>query len=144
MGGMFAFMGSQYRLEIDGQEYFIDLLLYHRLLKCLVAVELKISAFKPEYVGKMQFYLAALDDRVRMPDENPAIGMILCREKNRTIVEYALKESNKPIGVAAYRIVRRLPVELKGKLPDPEQIERLLEAVELPKGKEDAVSGEGG
>ncbi len=141
MGGMFAFMGSQYRLEIDGQEYFIDLLLYHRLLKCLVALELKVSGFKPEYVGKMQFYLAALDDRVRTPEENPSIGMILCREKKRTIVEYALKESNKPIGVAAYRIVRRLPVELKGKLPDPKQIERLLEAVELPMGKKDADRG---
>lgn len=134
MGGMFAFMGSQYRLEIDGDEFFIDLLLYHRVLKCLVAVELKISEFKPEYVGKMQFYLAALDDRVRLPDENPSIGMILCRTKKRAVVEYALRESNKPIGVAAYRIVRRLPAELKGKLPEPAQIERLLEAVELPKG----------
>ncbi len=143
MGGMFAFMGSQYRLEIDGQEFFIDLLLYHRLLKCLVAIELKISDFKPEYVGKMQFYLAALDDRVRMPDENPSIGMILCRDKKRTIVEYALKESNKPIGVATYRIVRKLPEELKGKLPDPKQIGKLLEAVELPKGKADVGSGEG-
>ena len=140
MGGMFAFMGSQYRLEIDGDEFFIDLLLYHRVLKCLVAVELKISNFKPEYVGKMQFYLAALDDRVRLPDENPSIGMILCREKKRAIVEYALKESNKPIGVAAYRIVRRLPAELKGKLPDPKQIERLLEAVELPKNIGDSSS----
>jgi len=138
MGGMFAFMGSQYRLEIEGDEFFIDLLLYHRVLKCLVAIELKISDFKPEYVGKMQFYLAALDDRVRLPDENPSIGMILCREKKRAIVEYALKESNKPIGVASYRIVRRLPAELKGKLPEPKQIERLLEAVELPKGNEDA------
>jgi len=125
-------MGSQYRMEIDGKEYFIDLLLYHRLLKCLVAVELKISDFKPEYVGKMQFYLAALDDLVRMPEENPSIGMILCREKKRAIVEYALKESNKPIGVAAYRIVRRLPAELKGKLPEPKQIEKLLETIELP------------
>jgi predicted nuclease of restriction endonuclease-like (RecB) superfamily len=135
MGAMFSFMGSQYRLEIDGEEYFIDLLLYHRVLKCLVAVELKISEFKPEYVGKMQFYLAALDDRVRLPDENPSIGMILCREKKRIIVEYTLKESNKPIGVAAYRIVRRLPAELKGKLPDPKQIAQLFEAVEVPKGR---------
>jgi predicted nuclease of restriction endonuclease-like (RecB) superfamily len=133
MGGMFAFMGSQYRLEIDGDEFFIDLLLYHRILKCLVAVELKITEFKPEYVGKMQFYLAALDDRVRLPDESPSIGMILCRSKHRAVVEYALRESNKPIGVAAYRIVRRLPAELKGKLPEPAQIQRLLEAVELPK-----------
>jgi predicted nuclease of restriction endonuclease-like (RecB) superfamily len=132
MGGMFAFMGSQYRLEIDDNEYFIDLLLYHRTLKCLVAIELKISEFKPEYVGKMQFYLAALDDKVRLPDENASIGMILCREKNRAIVEYALRESNKPIGVSAYRIVRRLPKELKGKLPDPKQIEKILEAVDIP------------
>jgi len=143
MGGMFAFMGSQYRLEIDDDEFFIDLLLYHRVLKCMVAVELKISEFKPEYVGKMQFYLAALDDRVRLPDENPSIGMILCRTKKRAVVEYALRESNKPIGVAAYRIVRRLPAELKGKLPDPKQIERLLEAVELPKVGGDANNGDG-
>jgi predicted nuclease of restriction endonuclease-like (RecB) superfamily len=142
MGGMFAFMGSQYRLEIEGEEFFIDLLLYHRILKCLVAVELKITEFKPEYVGKMQFYLAALDDRVRLPDENPSIGMILCRSKKRAIVEYALRESNKPIGVAAYRIVRRLPAELKGKLPEPAQIQRLLEAVELP--NEDRRSNSGG
>lgn len=142
MGGMFAFMGSQFRLEIDGSEFFIDLLLYHRTLKCLVAVELKISEFKPEYVGKMQFYLAALDDKVRLPEENPSIGMILCREKNRAVVEYALRESNKPIGVAAYRTVRRLPAELKGKLPEPRQIERLLEAVELPKRNGDMGSRE--
>ena len=125
-------MGSQYRLEVDGNEYFIDLLLYHRTLKCLVAIELKISEFKPEYVGKMQFYLAALDDKVKMADEYPSIGMILCREKNRTIVEYALKESNKPIGVASYRMVKKLPKKLKGKLPEPKQIVKLLEAVEIP------------
>jgi predicted nuclease of restriction endonuclease-like (RecB) superfamily len=141
MGGMFAFMGSQYRLEIEGEEFFIDLLLYHRILKCLVAVELKITEFKPEYVGKMQFYLAALDDRVRLPDENPSIGMILCRNKKRAIVEYALRESNKPIGVASYRIVRRLPAELKGKLPEPAQIERLLEAIEIPRRERDSADG---
>ncbi len=126
MGGRFAFLGSQYRLEVGSEEYFIDLLLYHRGLKCLVAVELKIGPFKPEYVGKMQFYLAALDDRVRMPDENASIGMIICRTKERAIVEYALRESNKPIGVAAYRIVRRLPKDLAAQLPDPRQIEDLL------------------
>jgi predicted nuclease of restriction endonuclease-like (RecB) superfamily len=134
MGGMFAFMGSQYRLEVDGDEFFIDLLLYHRTLKCLVAIELKINEFKPEYVGKMQFYLAVLDDKIKLPDENPSIGMILCREKKRAIVEYALKESNKPIGVSAYRIIRRLPKELKGMLPDPKQIEKLLETMEVSVG----------
>lgn len=130
MGGMFAFMGSQYRLEIDDEEYFIDILLYHRLLKCLVAVELKIGKFLPEYVGKMQFYLAALDDKVKQPDENPSIGIILCKSKNKTIVEYALRESNKPIGVATYQIVSTVPQELKNKLPAPEQVSKLLEGVE--------------
>lgn len=129
MGGMFTFAGSQYRLEVDEQEYFIDLLLYHRGLKCLVALELKIGDFKPEYVGKMQFYLALLDDRVRLEGENPAIGIILCKTKKKTIVEYALRESNKPIGVASYLIVETLPAELRGSLPNAEQIALLLEGV---------------
>lgn len=126
MGGLFSFIGSQHRLEIGGEEYFIDLLLHHRRLKCLVAVELKIGKFLPEYVGKMQFYLAALDDLVRIKGENPSIGIILCKSKNKTIVEYALRESKKPIGVAAYRILSTLPKELEGELPAPKQISRLL------------------
>jgi predicted nuclease of restriction endonuclease-like (RecB) superfamily len=130
MGGMFAFLGSQFRLEVEDKEYFIDLLLYHRRLKCLVAVELKVGEFQPEFVGKMQFYLAALDEKVREKDEAPSIGIILCKEKNRTIVEYALRDSRKPIGVATYRIVKRLPKELKGQLPSPDQIAKLLENVE--------------
>lgn len=127
MGGLFAFVGSQFRLEVDGKEYFIDLLLFHRRLRCLVAVELKVGEFEPEFVGKMQFYLAALDDRVKEPGEKPSIGIILCKEKRRTIVEYALRDARKPIGVATYRIVKRLPAELKNLLPAPEQIARLLE-----------------
>ncbi len=130
MGGLFTFVGSQYRLEIEGEEYFIDLLLFHRRLKCLVAVELKIGKFQPEYVGKMQFYLAVLDDVAREEGENPSIGMILCKTKNRTTVEYALRESNKPIGVSQYRMVSTLPADLKGQLPDPEQIGKLLEHLE--------------
>ena len=126
MGGMFTFVGSQYRLEISDDEYFIDLLLYHRGLKCLVAVELKIGKFLPEYVGKMQFYLAALDDLVRLEGENAAIGIILCKSKDRTIVEYALRQSNQAIGVATYQIVSSLPLELQGQLPAPEQVARLL------------------
>jgi predicted nuclease of restriction endonuclease-like (RecB) superfamily len=129
MGGLFAFVGSQYRLEISGKEFFIDLLLYHRRLKCLVAIELKIGEFLPEYVGKMQFYLAALDDLVRMADENPSIGILLCKSKDKIIVEYALRESNKPIGVATYRIVTVLPNELKGQLPEPDQVAKLLEVI---------------
>lgn len=126
VGNVFTFMGSQYRLVVDGQEFFIDLLLYHRKLKSLVAIELKISEFIPEFVGKMQFYLAVLDDKVRLADENPSIGIILCKSKSRTIVEYALKESNKPISISSYQIVKELPQELKNELPSPEQIEKLL------------------
>ncbi|MDF7017427.1 DUF1016 domain-containing protein, partial [Escherichia coli] len=129
MGGMFAFLGSQYRLEVEGDEYFIDLLLFHRRLRSLVAIELKIGKFEPEFVGKMQFYLAALDEQVRQDDENPSIGIILCKEKKRTIVEYALRDARKPIGVATYAITKSLPKELQGQLPSPEAIARLLETL---------------
>ena len=130
MGGMFAFMGSQYRLEVDGREFFIDLLLFHRRLRCLVAIELKVGEFLPEFVGKMQFYLAALDRQVRQEDENPTIGIILCKEKSRTIVEYALHDARKPIGVATYEITKTLPKALKGQLPSPKEIAALLEGIE--------------
>ncbi len=127
MGGLFAFVGSQFRLEVEGKEYFIDLLLYHRRLRSLVAVELKVGEFEPEFVGKMQFYLTSLDRQVREKGENRSIGIILCKEKKRTVVEYALYESSKPIGVATYRIVKRLPKDLKGQLPTPTEIAKLLE-----------------
>jgi predicted nuclease of restriction endonuclease-like (RecB) superfamily len=130
MGGMFAFMGSQYRLEIDGEEFFIDLLLFHRRLRCMVAIELKIGKFRPEFVGKMQFYLTALDRQVRQEDENSSIGIILCKEKSRTIVEYALHDARKPIGVATYEITKTLPRELRGQLPQPEEIAALLEGID--------------
>ena len=127
MGGMFAFIGSQFRLEVGDKEYFIDLLLFHRRMKCLVAIELKIGEFQPEFVGKMQFYLTALDRQVREEGENPSIGIILCKDKDRTVVEYALHDARKPIGVATYRTVKRLPAELQGQLPSPEEIAKLLE-----------------
>lgn len=127
MCGMFAFVGSQFRLEVEEKEYFIDLLLFHRRLRCLVAIELKVGEFQPEFVGKMQFYLTALDRQLREKGENPSIGIILCKEKNRTIVEYALHPAKKPIGVATYQMVKRLPKELKGQLPGPEEIAKLLE-----------------
>lgn len=127
MGGVFTFAGSQYRLEVDGQEYFIDILLYHRHLKCLVAVELKVSEFMPEYIGKMQFYLAALDSLVKTPEENPSIGIVICKSKRRTIVEYSLRESRKPIGVATYKVFKSLPADLKKELPSPEQAALLIE-----------------
>jgi predicted nuclease of restriction endonuclease-like (RecB) superfamily len=130
MGGMFAFMGSQYRLEVDGKEFFIDLLLFHRRLRCLVAIELKVGEFQPEFIGKMQFYLTALDKQIRQEDENPSIGIILCKEKSRTIVEYALHDAKKPIGVATYEITKTLPKELRGQLPPPEDIAALMEGIE--------------
>ncbi len=129
MGGLFTFVGRQFRLEVGGQEYFVDLLLYHRRLRCLVALELKAAEFAPEHVGKMQFYLAALDDLVRVPGENPSIGIIICKSKNRVVAEYALHDARKPIGVAAYRIVSKLPKALQGQLPDPARIVKLLEGM---------------
>lgn len=127
MGGLFSFVGSQYRLEVGGKEYFIDILLYHRRLRSLVAVELKTVEFMPEHVGKMQFYLTALDEMAREKGENSPIGIILCKSKNKTVVEYALRQSRKPIGVAAYKLVRSLPKELKRLLPDRRQIEMLMD-----------------
>jgi len=132
MGGVFTFAGNQFRIEINGKEFFIDILLYHRRLKCLVAVELKIGEFRPEYAGKMQFYLSALDDLVKMKGENPSIGIILCKFKDRTIVEYALRESKKPIGIATYKITSQLPKDLKRELPSPEQMGRLLLKMDAP------------
>jgi len=126
MGGVFAFIGNQFRLEIEGEEYFIDLLLYHRRLRCLVAIELKIGKFLPEHVGKMQFYLSALDAKIKEKSEAPSVGIILCKEKKRTIVEYALKDSKKPIAVSSYRITSTLPKELRKELPSPAQIQKLL------------------
>lgn len=130
MGGMFTFVGSQYRLEVGNKEYFIDLVLYHRSMQCLVAIDLKIGEFEPEYVGKMQFYLAVLDDRVRLSHEKPSVGIILCKTKDKMTVEYALKDATKPIRVATYRMTSTLPQELKGQLPDPEQVAKLLEGLE--------------
>ena len=126
MGGYFTFVANQYRLELGDEEYFIDLLLYHRVLKSLVAVELKIGRFRPEYAGKMQFYLSALDDKVKLPDENYFIGIIICRGKNRTVVEYTLRDVRKPIGVSTYTIGSELPENLRKYLPSPEEIAERL------------------
>ena len=126
MGTDFAFLGNQYKLEVDDEEYFIDILLYHRRLKSLIAIELKIGKFKPEYAGKMNFYLSVLNDTVKLPDENPSIGIIICKEKKRTTVEYALKESNQPIGISTYKLTESLPNDLKGLLPTPVEISQRL------------------
>lgn len=130
MGGMLAFIGNQFRLEVDDQEFFIDLLLYHRDLECLIAIELKTGEFKPEYVGKMQFYLETLDRHVKKDGEKPSIGIILCKGKKRTVVEYTLTRSLTPIGVSEYRTVARLPKDIEQLLPSKEQIGRLLGGLE--------------
>lgn len=119
-GSDFSFIGNQYRIEISGTEYFIDLLLYHRRLQALVAIELKIGEFKPEYKGKMEFYLNVLNDTVRLPHENPAIGIIICKSKDRTTVDYALRSSTMPIGVATYSLTPTLPSDYQQLLPDAE------------------------
>jgi predicted nuclease of restriction endonuclease-like (RecB) superfamily len=126
MGGDFSFIGNQYKLEVEGNGFYIDLLLYHRRLKCLVAIEIKTTDFVPEYAGKMQFYLAVLDDKVKQKDENPSIGIIICKTKRRTVVEYALKNTNSPVGVADYSISKKLPEDLKGLLPTSEEIIKSL------------------
>lgn len=130
MGGNFAFMGSQYHINVGGDDFYIDLLLYHRSLKSLVAIELKIGDFKPDFVGQLQFYLTALDKQVKMEHESPSIGIIICKNKNRTVVEYALNNSDKPIGVATYQISDSLPEQMKDLLPSPEEIRKRLEGLE--------------
>jgi predicted nuclease of restriction endonuclease-like (RecB) superfamily len=126
MGKYFTFVANQHRIEIDGEEYFIDLLLYHRKLRCLIAIELKKGKFQPEHAGKMQFYLSALDDNVRLAEENPSIGIIICQEKSRTKVEYILRDVSKPRGVATYNTSQVLPKEIQEMLPSPEEIAKHL------------------
>ena len=126
LGGDFSYMGNQYRLIVDDKEYFIDLLFYNRRLKCLVAIELKWTEFLPEYVGKMNFYLSALDDLVRLPDENPSIGIILCRGQKQRTVEYALRDTRKPMGVATYRAANELPEEYCKVLRRLEELKELI------------------
>jgi len=127
MGGNLALIGNQYKVKAGNQEYFIDILLYHRKLKCLLAVELKIGEFKPEYAGKMQFYLSVLNDKVKLPEENTSIGLILCKDKDKIIVEYALRDSTQPIGVANYKLTNKVPKELKKYLPSPTDIYYVFE-----------------
>lgn len=122
MGNQFTFVGNQFKVEIEGKEYFIDLLLYHRHLQCLVAIELKIGEFTPEYKGKMEFYMSVLNDKIKLPNENDSIGIIICKEKNRTVVEYSLKSGNMPIGVATYKTTAQLPKEYKKLLPNEKEI----------------------
>lgn len=123
LGYGFSFIGNQYRIITPDSEYFIDLLFYHRKLQSLVALELKRSKFKPEYAGKMNFYLNLLDDFVKEPHENPSIGIILCGEHSKFDVEYALRGIDKPVGVAGYQLTKDIPDKLKGALPDADTLE---------------------
>ena len=128
MGGYFTFVRDQYYLDVTDEDYHVDLLLFHRRLRSLIAIELKIGDFKPEYIGKMQFYLTSLDETVKLPDENPSIGIIICKSKHRTRVEYTLKTSNAPIGVATYSTKDSLPDNLRALLPSPDELARIVGA----------------
>ena len=126
LGSGFAFVGRQFRLEVEGDEFFIDLLFYHTRLKCYVVVELKATAFKPEHAGQLNFYLAAVDAQIKAPDDRPTIGLLLCKTKKRLVAEYALSGIDKPMGVAEYQLVRALPEPLDTCLPTIEEIEAEL------------------
>ena len=122
LGTGFAFMGQQYHLEVGEKDFYIDLLFYNTKLRCYVAIYIKTGEFKPEQAGKMNFYLSALDDLVKAPEDNPSVGLILCRDENRTIAEYALRDMSKPIGVSEYHLCTDLPLDLKNALPAVEDI----------------------
>jgi hypothetical protein len=137
LGAGFAFVGRQVHVEVGGEDYYLDLLFYHLKLRCFVVIDLKIGEFKPEYAGKMNFYLSAVDDRIRHADDQPTIGLLLCKEKNKVTVEYALRDMKKPIGVAEWRIrlTRALPKTLKPSLPTVAEIEKELSANSGSRGK---------
>ena len=130
LGKGFAFIGRQYHVEVAGNDYYIDLLFYHVSLKCYVVVELKNRRFIPEYAGKLNFYLSAVDSLLKRDDDQPTIGLLLCRDKNNIEVEFALRDMNKPMGVSEYTLVESLPDNLKGALPTVEEIEQDLQQLQ--------------
>lgn len=127
LGSGFSFVGNQYKITVDNQDFYIDLLFYHIKLKCYIAVELKVVEFKPEFASKMGFYLTALDEEVKDENDNPSIGIILCQNKSNKIVDYTLKYINKPVGVSEYKIFDKLSKEIKSKLPTEENINILID-----------------
>jgi predicted nuclease of restriction endonuclease-like (RecB) superfamily len=133
LGKGFAFVGSQYHLEVGGQDYYLDLLFYHFRLRCFVVVDLKIEDFKPEFAGKMNFYLSAVDTQLRHPNDAPSIGIILCKQRNEVIVEYALRDTAKPMGVSQYVVSEALPAPLQKELPTAEELAREMPALSLLK-----------
>jgi predicted nuclease of restriction endonuclease-like (RecB) superfamily len=129
LGVGFAFVGSQYHLEVEGEDFYLDLLFYHLKLRAFVVIELKTTEFRPEYAGKMNFYLSAIDDLIRHPQDEASIGLILCKSKNRVMAEYALRDVGKPIGVSGFKLAASLPESLKGSLPTIADIEAELREV---------------
>jgi hypothetical protein len=121
-----TFVGSQYRLSVGNQDFFIDLLFYHLKLRAYVVIDLKMKAFEPEFAGKMNFYLTAVNELIRHPDDQPSIGIILCKTKERIVAEYALRDINQPIGISEYRLAESLPEKLQGSLPTIEELETEL------------------
>ena len=134
LGAGFAFVGQQVRLEVGGEDFYIDLLFYHLKLRCYVVIDVKATAFRPEYAGKINFYLSAVDDLLRHPDDKPSIGIILCQTKNRVVAEYALRDLAKPVGVSSYitKLVETLPPALRGSLPSPQELEAELRKDNAP------------
>ena len=137
LGAGFAFVGRQVLLDVGGDEFFIDLLFYHLKLRCYLVIELKAGKFKPEHLGQLGFYLAAVDAQVKHPQDGPTIGLLLCKRKNKVVAEYALRNSAQPIGVAEYQLIESLPVELQTSLPSIAQIERELGGGEDSPGDEE-------
>lgn len=129
LGAGFAYVGRQVNLCVGGQDFFIDALFYHVKLRCYVVIELKATEFKPEHAGKMNFYLTAVDELMKHQDDKPTIGLLLCKTKNKVIAEYALRDINKPLGVAEYKIIESLPDDFKGSLPTIEEIEAELDGM---------------
>ena len=128
LGKGFAFLGRQYPLEVNGKDYFLDLLFYHARLKCYVVIELKAGEFKPEYIGKLNFYLSAVDDQLRAADDQPTIGLILCKDKDKLDVEYALRDIHKPMGVSSF-ITKDIPLSVQSQLPTVQELENELSAL---------------
>ena len=136
LGSGFCFVGNQHRIEVEGEEFFADLLFFQRDLKALVVIELKKGKFKPSYLGQLNFYLSALDERERKNGENPAIGILLCREANKSVVELAIRDYTKPMGVATYRTTDELPGTYKVLAPIIEEVPKLLDTAEFKNGSD--------
>lgn len=136
LGAGFAFVGRQVLLDVGGDEFFIDLLFYHLRLRCYVVIELKAGKFKPEHLGQLGFYMTAVDRQVKNEHDNPTIGLLLCKSKNKVVAEYALGDKSQPMGIAEFKLLESLPIDLQSSLPSIEQIERELTDIDPATGGE--------